>query len=108
MRSARAAAWRPSPSSAAHITHSKARPSMSSVVILGATGSLGRHVVQQAIAARHDVAVVVRNPAKLPAEVRDMVSVHQCDLSVASTSDLSAMLGGHDAVVNTAGQVTDG
>ena len=81
---------------------------MSSVVILGATGSLGRHVVQQAIAARHDVAVVVRNPAKLPAEVRDMVSVHQCDLSVASTSDLSAMLGGHDAVVNTAGQVTDG
>ena len=81
---------------------------MSRVVILGATGSLGRHVVQQAIAARHDVAVVVRNPAKLSAEVRDMVSVHQCDLSVVSTSDLTAMLGGHDAVVNTAGQVTDG
>ena len=37
-----------------------------------------------------------------------MVSVHQCDLSVASTSDLTAMLGGHDAVINTAGQVTDG
>jgi len=81
---------------------------MSSIVILGATGSLGRHVVQQAIAARHDVTVVVRNPARLPAEVRDMVSVHRCDLSVVSTSDLAGTLDGHDAVINAAGQVTDG
>jgi hypothetical protein len=81
---------------------------MSRVVILGATGSLGRHVLQQAIAARHDVAVVVRTLAKLPAEIRDKVSVHQCDLSVASTSDLTAILGGQDAVINTAGLVTEG
>ena len=81
---------------------------MPSVVIIGATGSLGRHVVQQAVAAGHDVAVVVRTPAKLPAEARDRVSVHQRDLSVASTSDLTALLGGHDAVICTAGQVTEG
>jgi uncharacterized protein YbjT (DUF2867 family) len=54
---------------------------MSRVVILGATGSLGRHVVQQAISDKHDVSVVVRSPSKLTAEVRDKVSVQQCDLS---------------------------
>ena len=81
---------------------------MSRVVILGATGSLGRHVVQQAISARHDVAVVVRTPSKLTAEVRDKVSVHQCDLSSVSIGDLTAVLRGHDAVINTAGLVTEG
>jgi putative NADH-flavin reductase len=81
---------------------------MSRVVILGATGSLGRHVVQQALAAKHDVSVAVRTPSKLPAEIRDRVSVRRCDLSAASTSDLTAMLGGHDAVINTAGLVTEG
>ena len=81
---------------------------MSRVVILGATGSLGRHVVQQAISARHDVAVVVRTPSKLTAEVRDKVSVHQCDLSSVRSGDLTAVLRGHDAVINTAGLVTEG
>ena len=74
----------------------------------GRNGSLGRHVVQQAIAARHDVAVVVRTPSKLTAEVRDKVSVHQCDLSSVSIGDLTAVLRGHDAVINTAGLVTEG
>lgn len=81
---------------------------MSRVVILGATGSLGRHMVRQAMVAGHHVTVVVRTPGKLPAEVRDLVSVHQCDLSVATTSELAEMLDGHDAVINTAGQVTEG
>jgi putative NADH-flavin reductase len=81
---------------------------MSRVVILGATGSLGRHVVQQAISAKHDVAVVVRTPSKLTAEVCDKVSVHQCDLSSVSIGDLTAVLRGHDAVINTAGLVTEG
>jgi uncharacterized protein YbjT (DUF2867 family) len=70
---------------------------MSRVAILGATGSLGRHVVQQAIAAKHEVAVIVRTPSRLPAEVLDKVSVHQCDLSTVSASGLTAMLTGHDA-----------
>ena len=81
---------------------------MSKIVILGATGSLGRHVVQQAISARHEVAVVVRTPSKLTAEVRDKVSVHQCDLSSVSIGDLTGVLRGHDAVINTAGLVTEG
>lgn len=81
---------------------------MSRLVILGATGSLGRQVVQQAIAAQHDVAVIVRTPSRLPAEVRERASVHQCDLSTVSANELTAMLGGHDAVINTAGLVTEG
>lgn len=81
---------------------------MSKVVILGATGSLGRHVVRQAIAANHDISVVVRAPSKLPADVRARVTVHQADLNATSTSDLAAALGGNDAVINTAGLVTEG
>jgi len=37
---------------------------MSRVLVFGATGSLERHVLRQAVAAKHDVAVVVRSPAK--------------------------------------------
>jgi len=81
---------------------------MSRVVILGATGSLGRHVVRQAIAANHDVSVVVHTPSKLPADVRPTVTVHQSDLNATSTSDLAAVLSGHDAAINTAGLVTEG
>jgi putative NADH-flavin reductase len=81
---------------------------MSKLLVIGATGSLGRHVVQQAIAANHEVAVIVRTPAKLAAEVRDKVTVHQADLSRISAPDLASVLDGHDAVINTAGLVTEG
>jgi NAD(P)-dependent dehydrogenase (short-subunit alcohol dehydrogenase family) len=39
---------------------------MSRLIVAGATGSLGRHVVRQAIAAGHEVTVFVRTPSKLP------------------------------------------
>jgi len=81
---------------------------MSRVLILGATGNLGRHVVRQAVSAGHDVAVVVRTPSRLTAEVRDKVSVNQCDLGSVSIGELTAVLRGHDAVINTAGLVTEG
>jgi uncharacterized protein YbjT (DUF2867 family) len=41
---------------------------MSRLLILGATGSLGRHVLRQALAAGHEVTVFVRTPSKLPPE----------------------------------------
>src|SRR5258706_333774 len=105
--------WLKSPSNGAtsftlRINRSKEQPSMSRVVILGATGSLGRHVLQQAMVANHDVSVIVRTPSKLPADVRAQVTVHQCDLSAASISDLTSMLSGQDVVINTAGLVTEG
>ena len=42
---------------------------MSRLLILGATGSLGRHVLRQAVAAGHDVTVFVRTPSKLPPDI---------------------------------------
>ena len=78
---------------------------MSRVLILGATGSLGHHVLRQAFAAGHDVSVFVRSPSKLAAELRERVSVHTGDLNAAVPIDL---VSGHDALINCAGHVTDG
>jgi putative NADH-flavin reductase len=78
---------------------------MSRLLILGATGSLGRQVVGQALAARHQVTVFVRTPSKLPPGVRDRVSVHTGDLSALVPLDL---IRGQDALINCAGHVADG
>lgn len=81
---------------------------MAKVLILGATGALGGHLTQQAIAERHDVAVVVRSVSKLPAELREQVVVHQADLARTPVPVLRALFQGHDAVINAAGHVTEG
>jgi hypothetical protein len=81
---------------------------MSRILILGATGSLGGHVTQQALSANHEVSALVRTLAKLPPELREKVVVHQADLASTSASDLAAILRGHDALINTAGMVTEG
>jgi uncharacterized protein len=81
---------------------------MTKIIVLGASGSLGKHVAQQAVAAGHEVSVVVRTPAKLPASWRDKVTVHQADIAALSADQLNTLLGGHDAVINTAGLVSDG
>jgi hypothetical protein len=78
---------------------------MSRLLILGATGSLGRHVLRQAVAAGHDVTAFVRKPSKLPSEVREQVSVHTGDLSAPVPLDLVT---GRDALINCAGHVADG
>ena len=52
---------------------------MARVIILGATGALGRHVLSQAVAAGHDVTVFVRTPAKLSPDLRERVSVQTGD-----------------------------
>ena len=78
---------------------------MARVIILGATGALGRHVLRQAVAAGHDVTVFVRTPSKLLPDVRDRVSVHAGDLSAHVPLDL---IRGQDALINCAGHVADG
>jgi putative NADH-flavin reductase len=78
---------------------------MSRVLILGATGSLGRHVLRQSVAAGHAVTVFVRTPSKLPSSVRDGVTVHAGDLGGGVPVDL---VRGQDALINCAGHVGDG
>jgi len=81
---------------------------MSKIVVLGATGSLGRHVVQQAVAARHDVAVMTRSQPSASSGIPEKVVVHQADLSRMPASQLAAILGDHEVVINTAGNVAQG
>lgn len=81
---------------------------MKRLLILGATGSLGRHVLQQAVAAGHQVSVVVRNPSKLPADTRSCVTVHQVDLATVNVDALADIVRGHEALINCAGLVTEG
>jgi putative NADH-flavin reductase len=74
-------------------------------LILGATGSLGGHVLRQAVATGHDVTVLVRTPSKLPPDVRERVSVRTGDLSAPVPLDL---VRGQDALISCAGHVADG
>ena len=78
---------------------------MPRLLILGATGSLGGHVLRQALAAGHDVTVFVRTPSKLPPEASGAVSVHTGDLGAHVPLDL---IKGQDALINCAGHVADG
>jgi uncharacterized protein len=78
---------------------------MSRLLILGATGSLGRHVLRQAVAAGYEVTVFVRTPSKLPPDVRERASVHTGDLNALVPLDL---ISGTDALINCAGHVEDG
>lgn len=74
------------------------------LIILGATGSLGTHVLNRALGAGHDVSVLVRDPSRLSTEARQRVVVHTGDLSVALPPDV---LRGQDALINCAGNVAD-
>ena len=78
------------------------------VVILGATGALGKHVGATALRAGHQVTVIVRTPARLPVGWRDRVAVHAADLTAIAPAALAALLDGHDLAINTAGKLGDG
>jgi putative NADH-flavin reductase len=49
------------------------------VALFGATGALGRECLAQCLEAGHQVTVLVRTPSKLPAELRERVSVIEGD-----------------------------
>lgn len=78
------------------------------IIVLGANGSLGSQVTRLAIQAAHSVTAVVRNPAK--GAIRDLpgLAVHPADIAALSAPALSEVVRGHDALINTAGMVTDG
>ncbi len=78
---------------------------MSRLLILGATGSLGPHVLRLALVAGHDVTVLVRTPSKLPPEVSGRVSVRTGDLDAQVPLDL---IKSQAALINCAGHVSGG
>lgn len=77
------------------------------VLVLGASGALGTQVVRQALAAGHQVTALVRHPHKLAAGLREQVAVHVADIAQTPAAALAELIRGHDALVNTAGFVTE-
>lgn len=71
------------------------------LTVVAATGGIGRQVLDQAIAAGHDVTVVVRNPAKVTADVAKVA----VDLATPDPIALEAAIGGADAVLSGLGPV---
>jgi putative NADH-flavin reductase len=69
------------------------------LTIVAATGGIGRLLVDQAVAAGHDVTAVVRNPAKLTAPVR----VVRVDLNQPDPAALVSAMSGADAVLSGLG-----
>ncbi len=69
------------------------------LTIVAATGGIGREMLEQAVAAGHDVTALVRNPAKVGAGVR----VVQADLSRPDPAALATAVAGADAVLSGLG-----
>jgi putative NADH-flavin reductase len=73
------------------------------LTVFAATGGVGRQVLEQAVAAGHDVTAVVRNPEKLSMEVRTVT----VDLAVADPAPLESAVHGADAVLSALGAVSN-
>lgn len=69
------------------------------LTIFAATGGIGRQLLEQAVAAGHDVTAVVRNPGKLSAQVR----VVTADLAAPDPAALESAVAGADAVLSGLG-----
>jgi putative NADH-flavin reductase len=69
------------------------------LTIFAATGGVGRHVLEQAVAAGHDVTAVVRDPKKLSAKARAITA----DLTTADPDPLAPAVEGADAVLSCLG-----
>ncbi|GIH75151.1 NAD(P)-dependent oxidoreductase [Planobispora longispora] len=70
------------------------------LTIFAATGGIGRRLLDQAVAAGHDVTAAVRNPRKLPSTRARVVPA---DLGTADPEALRAALEGADAVLSGLG-----
>jgi putative NADH-flavin reductase len=69
------------------------------LALIGATGGIGREILNQALAAGHSVTAVVRNPSKLKADV----DVVRQDLAAPGVEVLAAALRNVDAVISAVG-----
>lgn len=71
------------------------------IALIGATGRTGRHTLQTALDRGHDVTVLVRDPAKLPADVREKVRTVVGDST--DPAAVAELLAGADVVVSALG-----
>ena len=78
------------------------------IAIFGATGSLGSHVARLAVAAGHDVSVLVRAPDRLAPDFASKATITTGDLMQQPPSQLGAFISGHDVLISCAGLVTEG
>jgi putative NADH-flavin reductase len=70
------------------------------LIVFGATGGTGRHVVTQALDAGHEVTAVVRDPSKLPAQTPRLTVVRA---DVMDPDEITGPVDGADAVISTLG-----
>jgi putative NADH-flavin reductase len=73
------------------------------LTIFAATGGIGRQLLEQAVAAGHDVTAVARNPRNLPATPARVVTA---DLAAADVAALQPAVEGADAVLSALGPRT--
>ena len=69
------------------------------LTIVGATGGIGRQLLEQAVAAGHDVTAAVRNPQKLSVAVPSVT----VDLAAPDPAALQTAIEGADAVLSALG-----
>lgn len=70
------------------------------LTIFAASGGIGRQVLEQAVAAGHDVTAVVRDPTRLPSTRARVITA---DLALADPAALQAAVDGADAVLSGLG-----
>ena len=75
---------------------------MSSLVILGATGGIGRQLVEQALTRGHQVTAVVRDPDRLPVR-HSRLSVEVADVASADALESVLAAAGAEAVLSALG-----
>jgi putative NADH-flavin reductase len=71
------------------------------LTVFGATGGTGCQIVRQAAHAGHEVTAVVRDAARLPPDLRDLIAIVEAN-SVDDTA-VKAAVAGRDAVISAIG-----
>jgi putative NADH-flavin reductase len=69
------------------------------ITVIAATGGIGKHLVEQAVAAGHEVTAVARRPRDLPAGVRSVA----VDFAAPDAAALASAVRGADAVLSGLG-----
>lgn len=73
------------------------------VLVIGGTGFIGYHIVQQLLAAEHEVTVLSRNPEKARSTFNDKVHYFKGDLTFFHDIDFKHLFKGIDVIIYAAG-----